>query len=99
MFIKKLSVFRNWTDDDEAANKAMLEADNKYSKINRVVKDETEYADLMQFMLENYQQIREIFDFYAAASNFPSIGWLDFTEICNITKLIDKRNLNTSVVD
>lgn len=60
----------------------MQGADNRFSKLFRVVKAEADLAALNAYIQSEYTRIKEIFYYYAAMSNFPTISWLDFSNMC-----------------
>ena len=82
-FAKPDSVVADWEEDDAHKVEKMLNADNKFSKISRVVKQTHLYTDLWESLTVNYKTVHEMFLFGVASSTtFPSIGWMDFDEIC-----------------
>lgn len=61
----------------------MLENDLQYSKINRfLAKKPQEYTEVVKLLEDNFAKIKEIFDYYAAISQYPTIGFLDFGYFC-----------------
>lgn len=50
--------------------------------------------------MQYYAVVHEIFLYSVAMSNhFPSIGWMDFDEMCKRVKIIDKQHLNVATID
>lgn len=77
----------------------MIENDLKFSKLNRFLgKKPEEYKEVVNILERNFASIKEIFEYYAAISCYPTIGMLDFSNFCNICHMFDK-NLTRSDVD
>ncbi len=54
----------------------------QYSKIRKFIRDEAEMERVGQVLLERYGKIYEAFMYSAGSSNYPTIQWMDFTEMC-----------------
>ena len=52
VFNKKTSVFRRFVEDTQPELVKMLQSDNKYSKIKRMIKDESEFRDVQVLILD-----------------------------------------------
>lgn len=98
-FDKNKSVFKNFTEDTPQTRKIMFSNDKKHLKLPRIIKDEASLNEVYNVLLENFAVIKEIFDATSAASNYPNIGWLDFSNFCERCQLIDNRFLNRSAID
>jgi hypothetical protein len=56
----------------------------KYSKIKRFIKEGTDvYNEISDYLLTNYGKIYEVYLFCSGLSNYPSIQWMDFTDMCS----------------
>lgn len=99
IFDKNKSVFKAFLEDSDALVDQMFANDMKHSKISRVVKEENEFKAVVSLLRENFREIKEIFDNTAASSNYPTIGWLDFTDFSTMCQLLDKKFLNTAAID
>ena len=63
--------------------KKYFEADMKYSKIKKFIKEGTpSYRDICNCILKNYGKIFEVYLYCSGRSNYPSIQWIDFTDMC-----------------
>lgn len=99
LFDKNKSVYRNFQDDNDQTRKIMFENDSKYYKLPRVIKSQKELQDVYDVLLNSYAELKEIFLYLSASSNYPSIGWLDFSDFCDQCEIIDKKFLNRAAVD
>jgi len=99
VFDKNKSVFKAFSEDTDALVDQMFANDMKHSKISRVVKEESEFKAVVSLLRSNFKEIKEIFDNTAASSNYPTIGWLDFTDFSTMCQLLDKKFLNTAAID
>lgn len=62
----------------------MFEADMQYSKIKRFVKEGAEsYNEICNYMILNYGKIYEVYIYCSGLSHYPSIQWIDFTDMCS----------------
>lgn len=68
----------------------MAAADNKYSKIGRVIKKQGELEEVFEYLKEHYVKIKDVFQYYSSMSNYPSIGWTDFVDMCEECFMNDK---------
>ncbi|CAG9314269.1 unnamed protein product [Blepharisma stoltei] len=99
VFDKNKSVFRNYIDDTDQTRKIMFDYDSKYYKLPRVIRDTKQLDDVYSVLLANFGEIKEIFLYLSASSNYPSIGWLDFSDFCDQCDMHDKKFLNKAAVD
>ncbi|CDW71199.1 UNKNOWN [Stylonychia lemnae] len=97
-FSLKQSVFSQWAVDIQQEYRKAFEADMKYSKIKKFIKDPTEFRDVCQTLLNNYAGIFEVYVYCSGRSNYPSVQWIDFTDFCASWKIID-RNLTLAKID
>jgi hypothetical protein len=79
-FEKGKSVWASFQENTPQILKRMFQADQKYLKINRIIKSEEHFNEVLAYLFDNYETIKEIFDYYAATENYPSIGWFDFSD-------------------
>lgn len=98
-FDKNKSVFKNFVEDTEQTRKIMFENDKKHLKLSRIIKDEAILLSVYAVLLSNFAVIKEIFDATSARSNYPNIGWLDFSSFCEQCQLLDNKFLNRSAID
>ena len=82
-FNLKQSVFGQWALNLEDEYRKCFEADMKYSKIKKFIKDPQTFTDVCSCLLSNYGRIFEVYLFCSGRSNYPSIEWLNFTDMCN----------------
>lgn len=55
----------------------------KYSKIKKFIKQETpDFKAISDILLSNYGKILEVYLHSAGQSNYPSIQWINFTDMC-----------------
>ena len=99
LFDKNKSVFKSFIEDNDENRKIMFNNDKKHLKLSRIIKDEVILNDVYNTLLNNFAVIKEIFDATCAASNYPNIGWLDFSNFCDKCQLIDSQNLNRAAID
>jgi hypothetical protein len=99
IFDKNKSVFKNFVEDTDQTRKIMFENDKKHLKLNRIIKDEAALKDVYKVLLDNFAVIKEIFDATCAASAYPNIGWLDFSNFCDHCQLLDTKFLNRAAID
>ena len=76
-----------------------MDADWKYSKIYKFVKDPEEQENVKKVLLVNYAIIFEQYLFAQGSSNYPSVSMLDFTKLCKLWNVINKRDLSTTDID
>mmetsp|Transcript_1708 Transcript_1708/g.3644 ORF Transcript_1708/g.3644 Transcript_1708/m.3644 type:complete len:893 (+) Transcript_1708:276-2954(+) len=98
-FEKSKSVFKSFIEDSPKLLATMYAKDMQWSKIPRVIKKPDELAEVAELLQLHYKEIKDIFEFTAASSNYPSIGWLDFSDFCVQCQMLDKKHLNTAAID
>jgi hypothetical protein len=98
-FEKSKSVFRTFIEDNERLLDAMYTRDMELSKLSRVLKKSDELQEVASLLRFYFKDLKNIFEFCAASSNYPTIGWLDFGEFCASCQMLDKKHLNTSAID
>jgi hypothetical protein len=74
-------------------------ADIQYSKIRKFIKNESELQAVYKVLLDNYALIYEQYIFGQGSSNYPSVGMVDFVNLCKAWKVINKGDLSTQVID
>lgn len=77
----------------------MFSSDKKFLKISRMLKKKDEVEETLDKLLQQYPEIKEIFDYAAAISNYPTITMLDFGRFCEETKITDNKYINQSTID
>ena len=92
-------MFKDWTDDSEQVLKRFCMKDVEYSKIGRFVKDYFEYTRLTDVLKEYAAAIKDIFTYCIAFSTFPSISWIDFTNLCSMWKIPDSKTCTMQTID
>lgn len=55
------SVFKEWVADTESTLRASFRIDMSHSKLRKVIKDETDYQQVLALLLDNLPKIKEIF--------------------------------------
>lgn len=85
-FDLKKSVFSYWAKDLEEEYKKCFNADMKYSKIPKFVKDPDHLKEVSKILLSNYGPILELYLYSNGMSNYPNIQWIEFTDFCNDVK-------------
>lgn len=99
VFSKNNSVFKHFLDSTDEIKKIMLDNDMKYAKLNKLIKDENDIKEITRVLYENYSEIKEIFDYYASESMYPTIGMIDFGKFCEKCNLLDNYHMNIGAVD
>ncbi len=75
-------MFKDFIEDNDKNIKKALEKDLENSKLSRFIKDIFEYRRVCEVLLEYTKVIKDIFTYCIALSSFPSISWIDFTNLC-----------------
>ena len=77
----------------------MIEQDWKYSKIEKCVRNkESEIEALKSIYKKYFRRMKNMFEFLAAHSTYPTISWNDFTSYCIKSNILDK-NVILSTID
>ena len=91
VFDKPNSMFKDWVDDSLALLKKAFEKDLENSKISRFIKDMLEFRRVCDVLTEHTSFIKDLFTYSIALSSFPSISWIDFTNLCQEWQIPDNR--------
>ena len=97
-FIKERSVWRDFDEDTPDKLAKMLEQDMAFGKIHKLNKAVEDRIALRDKILKYYLQIKNVFLYIAANSNYPTITLNDYTSFINRSKILDK-NVNLAAVD
>lgn len=80
-FMKPKSVFAKWDEPQNILDKA-FKFDMQNTKIHRFVKCSDDRAAITKVLRKHYYQLKNLFlNLIASPVTYPSIGWLDFSEI------------------
>ena len=93
------SLFHSWKTDLARTYKRCFVADMKYSKIYKFVKDPADFKAVSDLLLKNYELIFEQYLYGQATSNYPSVGMMDFANLCSAWKIVHPRDLSISDID
>jgi hypothetical protein len=77
----------------------VFNSDEKLWKVNRLVRDPTDYADCREFIAKNYDKIHDIFLTVAARSRYPNIENFSVQTFANELGIMDSQMVNTSAID
>jgi hypothetical protein len=100
-FIKELSVFKDFVEDDDSLLRKMIEADFRNNKMAKVAHSKEEMNEIKEYMLANhYKYLKNSFLNYQSLflDDYPAISQLDFGHIARDAKLLDQK-LRISDVD
>ena len=84
MFKKETSVFKDWKEDTPQLLEKCKEHDKALWKTPRFVKDPAEQERCWEVVSDNFQRLKDLFLTLACRSIYPYIGWIDFTNYCEI---------------
>ena len=93
------SLFHSWKVNLEQHYKKCFMADISYSKIHKFVKDPVDRQAVYDVLLKNYEVIFEQYLYGQGVSNYPSVSMIDFTNLCNSWKIVNKRDLSIKDID
>ena len=94
------SVFKGWTPDNATTLEKCLDHDFKQWKVPNFVKDPDELEAVKKVIAGKFPVLKDIYHHLVAASNWPGIGWLDFTAWTSAVRIPeDKRGVPQSAVD
>lgn len=93
------SLYTSWKGDLRKHYEKCFKADMKYSKIYKFVKDPREFQALSKVLLDNYAAIYEQYLYAQGISNYPSVGMVDFTNLCVHWDVVCKKDLSISDID
>lgn len=92
-------MFKDWIDDSLALLKKAFEKDLENSKISRFIKDMLEFRRVCDVLTEHTSFIKDLFTYSIALSSFPSISWIDFTNLCQEWQIPDNRTCTMQTID
>ena len=81
-FNRSRSVWGQWPQEDEGVFRACILHDITLWKVPRLIKDETDYQNVVGVLLKHAKLITFLFTYVSGRSTFPSIGMLDFAQFC-----------------
>ena len=81
-FKKNLSVFKDWREDNPGVLKRCFDIDMAFSKILKFVRDQEVYEQVCEVLFKYLPRLKEIFTHCIGISSYPSISWLEFTDLC-----------------
>lgn len=84
-------MFKDYLDENPQNLKKAFQKDLENSKLSRFIRDILEFRRVSDVLLEYTSVIRDIFTTSIALSSFPSISWIDFTNLCSEWSLPDNR--------
>ena len=83
-------MFAKWREDTPQTIVECLEHDFHYWKVERFVKDETDYKNVKKLCVKHYLDIKELFVCLVANSDqYPSITELAFLAFCKQANVFD----------
>lgn len=95
-FVKKLSVFRDFTEETKDTLKKMFDKDYKYSKINLMSSDDQFEPQFRAFLLENYKEIKNVFMYLASHSeSYPTLSFQDAVDFAGRSQMFSQ-DFNTA---
>jgi hypothetical protein len=97
-FDKNNSVFKAWKIDTEDTLKKSFDLDVGYSKIMKASGSQEAFEEVTSILFDNIRKIKDLFIYGIGISSFPSISWMDFSNMCQHWKIIDK-NLSYATID
>lgn len=81
-FIRENSVFAEYKAESKQLYKKCFEYDMRFSKLTRFVKDIKELEKVSEILLKYYGEMKNQFYSCIACSDYPTIQWMDFGNIC-----------------
>lgn len=97
-FNKNNSVFKLWKIDTTQSLKKAFELDMGHSKVEKFAGKPEAYKKVLDVLFKHTSRIKDIFTYGIGTSSYPSISWLDFSNMCQKWKLVDK-NLTLTTID
>lgn len=88
-FIKDSSVFSGWKGDNPVIIAACFKFDKNFWKLHKIIKGEEEMNQVETQLLNLYDKLKEIFNFYGSLSDFPTINFRDFQKLADKAHFID----------
>lgn len=89
-FVKSISVFKEWREDDEKSLKRGFLIDMSFSKLLKFIRDSEVYSQVTDVLYKYLPQLKDIFTYIIGTSSYPSVSWLDFTDLCTKWNIIGK---------
>ena len=77
-------MFKDWTENTPALLKKAFLKDLECSKLSRFIKDLFEFRRVQDVLIEYTDIINDIFTYAISISSFPSISWIDFTNLTSV---------------
>ncbi|CDW82841.1 UNKNOWN [Stylonychia lemnae] len=99
IFDKSNSMFKEYIEDNPKILKAAFQKDIDNSKLARFIKDIFEYRRVCDVLIEYTALIKDIFTYSIALSSFPSISWIDFTNLCTQWQIPDNKTCTMQTID
>lgn len=92
-------MFKDFIEDNIKNMKKAFEKDLENSKIARFIRDSLEFRRVCEVLIDYTQAIKDIFTYCIAISSFPSISWIDFTNLCTQWQIPDNRTCTMQTID
>eukprot|EP00347_Sterkiella_histriomuscorum_P021600 403333417 len=99
IFDKPNSMFKDYIEDNPQNLKKAFEKDLENSKIPRFIKDILEFRSVCEVLVEYTEYIKDLFTYSIALSSYPSISWIDFTNLCQEWQIPDNRTCTMQTID
>ena len=91
MFRRERSVFKGWKEPTKDDFDKMFQNDSVHFDLQKLIKDPFEREKVDEILINNMEELFQIFMIYCAKSVYPRIGMLDFSGIFNDCKLYTKK--------
>ncbi|TNV87178.1 hypothetical protein FGO68_gene2179 [Halteria grandinella] len=98
-FRKETSVFRDWKEDTQEMLDKISGIEMWQWKAPRFIKDKDEVQFCWDVIVKHMPKLKDIFTHLACNSSYPAIGQLDFSNFCEVCKIIDGKLINHTVID
>mmetsp|Transcript_12818 Transcript_12818/g.12737 ORF Transcript_12818/g.12737 Transcript_12818/m.12737 type:complete len:105 (+) Transcript_12818:610-924(+) len=92
-------MFKEWAEDSPGNLKKMFMKDLEYSKVGRFIRDQFEFRRVSEVLLKHTTFIKDLFTHCIAQSSFPSISWIDFTNMCQAWGIPDNKTCTMQTID
>ena len=90
VFVKELSIFKPWKEDNDRTYEECWTMDFKYWKVDKICKDEYELKKCQEIIQRHYPILKQIYTTLISSVEYPCIGWMKFCSFCKECKLVDK---------
>ena len=60
----------------------MIKFDKQHWKLNKLIKDEADYVNVVSCLRENVEYLKDVFLQYSTDSNYPFVGVLVIQPFC-----------------